>query len=331
MPVPSPTTPYPSDLEIRPSTAADRPGVLALLARTLGWGDDARHGALFTWKHLENPWGPSPAWVALDAGRVVAFRTFMRWRFRLGDRRVAAARAVDTATHPDYQGRGLFSRLTREALDSLRSESVEFVFNTPNNQSRPGYLKLGWTEVGRLNTYVRPRRPFRILHLRQSRVAAQLWSEPSEAGVSPTHVLSDDNALRGLLESQPDRGGLRTDCTMEYLRWRYGSGPMGYRAMVAPDGVSGGVALFRVRRRGPSREVAICDVLVPGGGQRESARLARATARAVGGDHAVLIAMTRPSGFWPIPAAGPILTRNELGTLVSGRPLELSLGDVELF
>ena len=69
-----------------------------------------------------------------------------------------AVRAVDTATDPDYQGRGLFTRLTLQAIDELRAEGVDFVFNTPNDQSRPGYLKMGWQVVGTLPTHVRPTR-----------------------------------------------------------------------------------------------------------------------------------------------------------------------------
>jgi len=64
-------------------------------------------------------------WVACDGERVVAFRTFMRWEFQRGDQVFRCVRAVDTATHPDYQGRGLFSQLTRSALPELAADGVE--------------------------------------------------------------------------------------------------------------------------------------------------------------------------------------------------------------
>ena len=73
----------------------------------------------------------------------------MRWEFQRGDEVFRCVRAVDTATHPDYQGRGLFTRLTKAALPELVADGVKFVFNTPNDQSRPGYLKMGWQAVGR--------------------------------------------------------------------------------------------------------------------------------------------------------------------------------------
>ena len=95
--------------------------------------------------HPVDPFGRSFMLVAETDGRIVGLRAFMRWEFVAGDRRFRAVRAVDTATHPDHQGKGIFSRLTLEALDSLRDQA-DFIFNTPNEKSLPGYLKMGWSD-----------------------------------------------------------------------------------------------------------------------------------------------------------------------------------------
>ncbi len=87
--------------------------------------------------------------MTVEQGQVIGFRMLLLWRFRRGDEAVTAVRAVDTATHPDHQGRGIFRALTTVAVDELRDEGVGFVFNTPNDQSRPGYLKMGWVDIGR--------------------------------------------------------------------------------------------------------------------------------------------------------------------------------------
>ena len=56
-----------------------------------------------------------------------------------------AVRAVDTITAPEARGRGVFTRFTLAILSNeiTRDDDVSFVFNTPNDQSRPGYLKMG--------------------------------------------------------------------------------------------------------------------------------------------------------------------------------------------
>ena len=92
----------------------------------------------------------------------IGLRAFMRWRFDATGQDVRAVRAVDTATHPDHQGRGIFSRLTSEAIDLLRGDT-DLIFNTPNEKSLPGYLKLGWRIVGRAPVLLRIKRPLRLL------------------------------------------------------------------------------------------------------------------------------------------------------------------------
>ena len=125
-------------VDVRPYRDADEQAVLGLLSDALGGGPaGTRPAEFFRWKHLENPFGRSFMLVAEADGRIVGLRAFMRWEFVAGDRRFRAVRAVDTATHPDHQGKGIFSRLTLEALDALRDQA-DFVFNTPNEKSLPG-------------------------------------------------------------------------------------------------------------------------------------------------------------------------------------------------
>ena len=192
-------------------------------------------------------------------GRIVGFRTFSRWEFDRGADTVTAVRAVDTATHPDYQGRGIFSLLTRQALDELAAEKVGFVFNTPNDRSRPGYLKMGWQLVERLPVAATPRSPLSLVRLARARTPADKWSAPTDAGVPVADVLADAAGVEALLAaSRPDDGRLRTRRTPDYLAWRYGFPPLHYRAVVAPGGVKEGLVVFRLRRRGAALEAAVC-------------------------------------------------------------------------
>ena len=129
---------------MRRADDSDRPSVLDLLAGSLGWDRDQKFAELFAWKHVRNPFGPSAAWVAVEHEAVVGFRTFLRWQFEHPDGRTRrAVRAVDAATSPAHRRQGIFRRLTLTAVDELIAEGVDFVFNTPNANSRPGYLRMG--------------------------------------------------------------------------------------------------------------------------------------------------------------------------------------------
>ena len=323
-----------SDLEIRRATPADREAIIDLLRVSLGREVDDRYERLFAWKHEENAFGPSPAWVACDADRIAGFRVLMRWRFVEQGRVVHAVRAVDTATHPDYQGRGIFTRLTRRALDELADEGVGFVFNTPNDQSRPGYLKMGWQVVGQLPTVVRPSRWHRLGVIARARVPAERWSTPTTAGEDAASVLADTGAVDALLAARArPAAGVETELSSEYLRWRFGTPLLGYRAVVARGGPDRGLALFRLRARGPAQEAALVALLTRAGDRRSASALVREVARVAGADYLLAIDRARflPGGLVRLPKAGPLLTWRSVTATTPPAAWHVTLGDIELF
>ena len=105
---------------------------------------------LFLWKHLENPFGKSYGLLALDQEKIVGLRMFMFWKFEnlSGGKGLIAIRPVDTVVDEKYRGQGLFKRLTLTGLEECK-EAYDFIFNTPNGNSLPGYLKMGWEKLNK--------------------------------------------------------------------------------------------------------------------------------------------------------------------------------------
>jgi predicted N-acetyltransferase YhbS len=322
-----------AELTTRAAADDDLPAILALLRESMGRADDARFEALFRWKHLDNAFGRSPMWVACDGDRIVGLRTLMRWEFERDGEVFRCVRAVDTATHPEFQGRGIFRRLTLDALAALELDGVDFVFNTPNAQSLPGYLKMGWQELGRARASIRPltlRAPYVIA---RSRVPASHWSEEIAFGLNVDDVL-DDDATRRLIASTPTTHEYRTRTTAPFLAWRYGTPLLGYRAVVTADGIERGVAIVRVRTRGTAREVVLATILLPADGSRAAlGRLLQAVRRAARGHADYLLGVGSIPGAMPLPRFGPIVTtRSVVRTAPQAlRELRLALGDIELF
>lgn len=323
-------------VHVRRATAADEAGILELLAASLGWEVNDRYAAFFAWKHYENAFGPSAAWVAVVEDRVVGYRAFLRWELEEYGLVVPAVQAVDTATHPNFQGQGIFSRLTRGALEELADEGVACVFNTPNAQSGPGYVKMGWRLLGRPPAFVRPRAsPASLARVARARRPAERWSQPCNAGVSAIEALADDAALTALLATSPRRRGLRTHRTPEFLRWRYGFEPLAYRAVSTGDSGEDGFVIFRLRRRGAATEAAVCDFLVRDDDPRLVASALRRLFAAVPADHAVVLGRTGlpRAGFVPAPRLGPTVAWRSLGRTAEPdlSTWSLTLGDLELF
>lgn len=338
------------DFEVRAYQDHDERGVLSLLDRALGGGPAGeRSPEFFRWKHLENPFGRSFMTVAVaDDGDVIGFRAFMRWRFRAGDATVRAVRAVDTATHPDHQRRGVFSRLTGLALDRLSSEA-DLIFNTPNGKSGPGYLKLGWLAVGTLPVAVRVRHPVAVGRARGGRRQGEqepFRPPPPVTAARAVDVLADTAGVARLLERVvlPERS-LATLRSVDYLHWRYGRAPLlDYRAVAERrQGELAGVAIFRVRPRGRLWETTVAEVLVADDDGAVASRLLRKVVAAARVDHltcsfpdrSAARRAARRRGFCRVPG-GIVLVAKPLRPDLDPRPDDLrswalSLGDVEVF
>ncbi len=324
-----------SDMEIRPVKASDADAVAALLISVMGWIPDDRIRAFLEWKHKENPFGTSPEWVALANGEVVGYRAFLRWEFLLpnGETR-RAVRAVDTVTDPAWQGKGIFRRLTMTGVTALTEKGVHWVFNTPNEQSRPGYLKMGWRDVGRLGVGVRFLSPLGVARALRARVPAEKWSIPCEVGLVAQEAFADTAGVEGLLEKLPPPRGVRTRITPCFLSWRYGFDPLHYRVLYAGTSLEDGLVVFRVRRRGAAREAVVLSVLVPGDDKKTRRTLLRRVAREVEADHLLCLGSRGLSeGFVLVPGLGPFFTWRALAndTMPSLPDWDLGMGDVELF
>jgi GNAT superfamily N-acetyltransferase len=305
-----------SGLLIREATDDDIDEVISVCAAALGWDMSKPNADLFTWKHLENPFGRSRIWVAEDEGRIIGVRPLMRWRFVRDGQTFETVRAVDTATLPEAQGRGVFSRLTRTAVETLTAEGMDFVFNTPNEKSRPGYLKLGWVEAGKPQVATRLSGLRAAAKVVRARQPADKWSQYTSVGLPVADLTPELD--------DPPPGQLSTDRSVEYLIWRYGFGPLNYRAFVSPNGTG----IFRLRRRGPAVECTICELLAADG-----RRTLQTLAAAVDADYLLIAGGWRADHLIPLPGQGPMVTTRDLSTEAPSEVagFSFSLGDLELF
>lgn len=332
--------------QLRPFLAEDTTRVVDLLTSVLGPGPAGeRTPAFFDWKHRQNPFGHSAGLLAERDGQIVAVRLFLRWRFELHGQPVLAVRPVDTVTHPAHRGGGLFRDLTLDLLRRLQDAGeVDLVFNTPNANSRPGYLSMGWKPVGTMPVRVSPLRPLRIV------AAARARSRPASGAAvcpfEPAARVLDGRAdeVADLLAEVAPRPGLHTPRSIEFCRWRYGAAPgLDYRSIVVERaGRITGLAFGRCRERFGLREFTLADLVVRDG-DIVSARALLALARRSGADHVLLhptpgteiAAASAWAGYLPIPRRGVGLVANARTPLpadpLSPATWQVDLGDLEVF
>ena len=261
---------------VRNYQPADEEQVLELLRKTLGEPAGLqRTPVLWQWKHMLNPFGESYVLLAWDpSSELIGMRAFMRWEFECGSRRIKAARAVDTATHPAYRRMGIFSNLTKQVLSAAQQDGVDFIFNTPNQDVLPGYLKLGWQHVATIRPLIKVLNhssfAVGLVRRRMGKESSRRYSSPEFFKCKPVSVAQ-------LLESRPEleqllqqdertRGRLdriRTHRSWDYLSWRYGRHPTipYWSVVIEHEGRLQGAAIFRTNTRYGLKEVVLCELL----------------------------------------------------------------------
>jgi GNAT superfamily N-acetyltransferase len=109
--------------------------MVQLLKESLGESLIKKSVEVWNYKHVKNPFGPSHVLLAEKEEQLIGLRAFMSWKWQQGENIWQAWRAVDTATHPQHQGKGIFRTLTMQALEEVAAQEPCFIFNTPNEKA----------------------------------------------------------------------------------------------------------------------------------------------------------------------------------------------------
>jgi len=224
-------------MTIRAATDQDIPLIVELLKVSLGESLMPKSEAFWRWKHVDNPFGPSPVLLAFENDMLIGVRAFMRWEWKQGNKIYKAVRAVDTATHPAHQGKGIFKKLTLQLLDQCKAEGVDFIFNTPNTSSKPGYLKMGWEQAGKLKVFLRPAFNFR----KRAANFDSLYSVRHVKSVFANSVNMITNSKAG------------------YMEWRYKDNPNVTYYAAQDQHATDYLILFRLKPYAAGVEFRICD------------------------------------------------------------------------
>jgi predicted N-acetyltransferase YhbS len=203
---------------IREASVKDTPEIVSVLRASLGETKLPKSEKIWKYKHFENPFGKSLVLVAEENGMIIGVRAFMKWEWQLNGKPFSAFRAVDTATHPKHQGKGVFKKLTLRAIEVGKEKGHHFIFNTPNEQSLPGYLKMGWKEVSKLPIQIIPVNPFKWFQSKDRNLVYSFDIERKEESLW--------SLLQNYSSIQSQSNKLFTSKSTEYLKWRYHSNPL---------------------------------------------------------------------------------------------------------
>ncbi|SFG21280.1 Ribosomal protein S18 acetylase RimI [Duganella sp. CF458] len=107
------------------------------------------------WLYRCNPDGQVVGFDARDGERLAAHYVCIPARAKIGSEEVPVLLSLNTATHPEYQGKGLFTKLAELTYAAGAELGYDSVYGVANANSTPGFTrKLGFQLVGPLQASV---------------------------------------------------------------------------------------------------------------------------------------------------------------------------------
>ena len=330
-------------MEIRAAREEDLPAIIELMKSSLGESMIPKSESLWKWKHEENPFGRSYVLLAEENGQLIGLRAFMQWKWIWQGKRYRAIRAVDTATHPDHQGKGIFKKLTLQQAEICKNDGVDFIFNTPNDQSRPGYIKMGWVAQGKMPLKIKVLRPFSLVY-------SKFFNKDKYRNISedPSPQQNWDDKIIALLRNYKvdNTNQLTTPKSLDYIVWRYAENPL-FRYNFFTD-YKNYIVISRNKYQGFAKELRIVDFILlnPAGSINSSIKKeinAFCKKNKIdfisfsGQQYKLYKQYFKWMGILPVKPLGPIVTVRDLNMkddftkLLDTENWAYSVGDLELF
>ena len=142
---------------------------------------------------------------------IVGSRIFWAWKFKIRMNEFLAYQPIDTVVNPNYQGKGLFYKMTKKALDIALEKNSSFIFSFPNQNSLPGYLNLGWSYVSKLIWYVKIKNPGYVFNR----------NKKAESLLDLKNYKITEEKIKDIKFKDNFDGKVKSTKSFSFIKWRY--------------------------------------------------------------------------------------------------------------
>jgi len=147
------------DILIRLAVENDTPRVISLLNEIFSdqqKTERKRTLDTWNWKFQDNIFGETLTIVAENNGRIIGTGTLWPFKFLINGKNHFAYQTCSLGVHENFRGQGVFRKINSMRIQTAKKNNASFLFSFPNQNSLPGYKKMGWNYLGKLPWYVNP-------------------------------------------------------------------------------------------------------------------------------------------------------------------------------
>lgn len=208
------------------------------------------------WRYIDNPFGKGIIRLMFDGEKLIGHYAVIPIPLSILGKTIKAAFSMTTMTHPDYQGRGIFTSLASDVYRHCREMGIGVVFGFPNQNSYYGFTeKLGWLGLGNVTSLDAER---------------SLRPMGSSGDYLCLQVSDFDGALDMLWERVKDTYKIIVPRDSTYLNWRYCEDPENeYTVYILRDNNESvqGYIVLKIFNDGKTRVGHIVDIIAAEGEQ----------------------------------------------------------------
>lgn len=94
------------------------------------------------WKYMNNPAGPPVIWLAEDSNKkIIGHYSVIPMVMKVGNAYVRGSFSSDAATHPEYQGKGVFSSIVNRCYFDVAQNDIPITYRFANPNLGPTYKR----------------------------------------------------------------------------------------------------------------------------------------------------------------------------------------------
>lgn len=188
------------------------------------------HSSFLEWRYLKNPSNELLVAVAIENNKVVANYSASTVLMKYNNEIHKTAISMTTMTHPEYNGRGLFTSLAELLYEEMSRRSYSFIWGFPNDNSHGVFLKkLQWENIYEIPTFTKK------------------INIPLDLNVDDNYVFSFDNNFNNFIEQKHTQDKYHVFKDKEYYKWRYLNNPVNkyYNIIIKENGTMIGNLIYK--------------------------------------------------------------------------------------
>ena len=205
---------------------------LIKLTETTYQGREISKADFLEWEYALNPYGKALITVSEIKQEIVSQYAVLPRAFSIGKKIFQGSLSVNSITHPDYRGNGLFKKLAEETFIRCKENEINFTIGFPNHFSHPVIVKNEIFEsIGFLPLLIYPINPvitfFKYISSKRRKKGDEIVLNGIEealkkiSGISLFNFEVDATNYENFLHRFNESKINVTNRSLSFIKWRY--------------------------------------------------------------------------------------------------------------